>query len=88
MSIELTASNALQVHLPKGVAHGFQTLEANTMVHYVIEGSYSPESSCTIDPFCELEVSWPINEPLISDNDSNGMSFRLASQKYAESLSR
>ena len=86
MSIEMSATNAIQIYLPKGVAHGFQTLEANSIVQYVLIGAYSPEHAHTIDPFGDLEIRWPIDASLVSESDSNGISFSLASQKYVESL--
>jgi dTDP-4-dehydrorhamnose 3,5-epimerase len=86
MSIELSATNALQICLPKGVAHGFQTLEANSVVQYVLQGAYAPEYAHTINPFGDLEICWPIDDYLISENDLNGISFNLASRIYIESL--
>ena len=86
MSIEMSAANALQIFLPKGVAHGFQTLEANSIVQYVLHGAYVPKHAHTINPFGDLAISWPIDNYLVSDNDSNGISFDLASKIYLESL--
>ena len=86
MSVELSAENSLQIYWPKGVAHGFQTLEANSIVHYSLLGTYSSELACTIDPFGELDISWPIDEHLVSQSDINGISFALAAQMYEDSL--
>ena len=85
-TFELSQENTNQVYLPKGVAHGFQTLLPETIVHYFLTSQYSPESSYSIDPFGDLGIDWPIKEFSISEKDTNGVSLEYAAQKYAESL--
>ncbi len=85
-TFELSKENAQQVYLPKGVAHGFQTLAPETIVHYFLTSQYSLEASCVIDPFGDLNIEWPIREYLISKKDLNGVSLEYAAQLYAESL--
>jgi len=85
-SVELSATNNLQLFIPKGIAHGFQTLLANSIVHYGLGAPYSPEFSYAIDPFGDLDVTWPLDVSLISERDASGLSFTLAAQKYTESL--
>jgi dTDP-4-dehydrorhamnose 3,5-epimerase len=52
---ELTAENGRQLYCPRGFAHAYLTLTADTEVHYKIDGYYSPS--------CERGVSW--NDPAI-----------------------
>ena len=85
-SFELTAVNALQAYLPKGIAHGYQTLMPNSIIHYSLSATYAPEYSYAIDPFGDLGVEWPIKVHLVSERDANGISLFSAGQKYAESL--
>lgn len=85
-TFELSQENAKQVYLPKGVAHGFQTLLPETIVHYFLTSHYSPESSYSIDPFGDLGIDWPIKDLSISEKDTKGVSLEYAAQKYAESL--
>lgn len=85
-SIELSADNALQAYLPKGIAHGFQTLEPNSIVHYGITSAYSPESSYAINPFGDLDIDWPLKTLAISERDTHGVSLSVAAQKYSDSL--
>ena len=85
-SFELSAKNALQAYLPKGIAHGFQTVMPDSIVHYSFSSNYSPESSYSIDPFCDLGIDWPMKETAISERDLNGVSLLFAAQKYSESL--
>ena len=86
-TFELSQENANQVYLPKGVAHGFQTLMSNTIVQYFLTSQYSPESSYSIDPFGELGIDWPLKERSVSEKDAQGVSLTYAAEKYAESLS-
>ncbi len=85
-SLELNAIHPSQLYLPKGIAHGFQTIEPNSIIHYCLSSPYSPESSFSINPFNELEIEWPIKKFIISDKDTNGISISLAIQKYTASL--
>ena len=85
-TFELSEENFVQVYLPKGVAHGFQTLVPNTIIHYCLTSTYSPEYSHSIKPIGDIEISWPLENSLISEKDRLGMSFGEAVQVYADSL--
>lgn len=85
-TFELSRENANQLYLPKGVAHGFQTLMPETIVQYFLTSQYSPDYSYSIDPFGDIGIDWPLKELLISDKDTQGVSLEYAAQKYAESL--
>ena len=85
-SIELSAANALQAYLPKGIAHGFQTLMPNSIIHYSLSSTYAPECSYSIDPFGDLGIEWPIEVHLVSERDAGGISLSSAGQKYADSI--
>lgn len=85
-TFELNATDRLQVYLPTGIAHGFQTLQPDTIMQYCLGAKYSPEFAFSMDPFGELKIDWPLKEFLISDKDANGLSFSIAAEKYAKSL--
>lgn len=85
-SFELSAENTMQAYLPKGIAHGFQTLLPNSIIHYGLGASYSRESSYAIDPFGDLSIDWPLKDFSISDRDAKGISLSIAMQTYAKSL--
>jgi len=87
-SFELSAENALHAYLPKGIAHGFQTLMPNSIIHYGLSASYSPESAFSINPFGDLGIDWPLRSFSISQRDSDGFTFSIAAQKYATSLEK
>jgi dTDP-4-dehydrorhamnose 3,5-epimerase len=85
-TFELSAENRLQAYLPKGIAHGFQTLMPDSIIHYSLGSTYSPDSSYSINPFGDLGIEWPIVEISISDRDARGITLAIALQKYSESL--
>ncbi len=75
-SIELSENNHKMLYIPKGFAHGFQTLEDNTEILYDISQFFHPEFSKGIrwdDKIFGIE--WPIELSLISKKDLNYTSF-------------
>jgi dTDP-4-dehydrorhamnose 3,5-epimerase len=68
--IELTAENRKALYIPKGFAHGFQTLTDNAEIVYQISVFYAPESAAGYrydDP--AFGIAWPLPTTLISDRD-------------------
>ena len=75
-SVELTADNYKMLYIPEGFAHGFQTLEDNTVVFYQMSEFYYPESARGLrwnDPVFGIE--WPMNKLIISDKDKSYKDF-------------
>jgi len=75
-SIELNAENNKSLFIPKGFAHGFQTLADNTEVLYQISGKYMPEYSLGIrwdDKVFKIE--WPLEVSCVSKKDLSFSSF-------------
>lgn len=73
----LTAEKHNMIYVPKGCAHGFLTLEAETEVFYQISEFHNPESARGVrfdDP--AFQVSWPEKVQVISERDRNYPSFR------------
>jgi dTDP-4-dehydrorhamnose 3,5-epimerase len=67
---ELSAENHLMLYVPKGFAHGFQSLVDSTEVDYEITPAYVPGAGAGFrfdDPM--LAISWPIANVIISDRD-------------------
>ncbi|MFU8897581.1 MAG: dTDP-4-dehydrorhamnose 3,5-epimerase [Roseinatronobacter sp.] len=68
----LTADNLKQLLVPSGFAHGFQTLEDDTEVSYLVSHPYTPEAERGVrwnDPAAAIE--WPLDPTEISDKDRN-----------------
>ena len=69
-SITLTSENLLQFWVPLGFAHGFLTLEDNTIFAYKCTNYYNKSSEGGIrwnDP--ALGIDWNVENPLLSDKD-------------------
>jgi dTDP-4-dehydrorhamnose 3,5-epimerase len=67
----LSAENKRMLYIPKGFAHGFQTLEPNCLVEYFVSDYYAPDLERGIrwnDPLFALE--WPIPKATLSEKDS------------------
>lgn len=69
------------LYVPKGFAHGFQTLCDNCDVQYKVDIAYHPEAEgCIRWNDSELGVNWPVPATNMSEKDSQGMTlagFRL-----------
>lgn len=69
---ELSEENNKMLFVPKGFAHGFQTLTDNCLVQYPVSEFYAPEFEKGIswnDPF--FNINWPIKQPILSEKDKN-----------------
>jgi dTDP-4-dehydrorhamnose 3,5-epimerase len=67
---ELTADNRIMLYIPKGFAHGFQSLVDNTEVDYEITPAFAPDAAAGFrfdDP--RLAIDWPIADMTISERD-------------------
>jgi dTDP-4-dehydrorhamnose 3,5-epimerase len=67
---ELTTDNRLLLYIPKGFAHGFQSLVDNSEVDYEITPAYVPEAAAGFrfdDP--QLAIDWPVADMTISERD-------------------
>jgi len=69
-SIELRADQGAGVFVPAGCAHGYQTLEADTEVQYMMSARYTPALARGVrfdDP--RLGIRWPREVATISERD-------------------
>jgi len=69
-SMELNDKTNTMLWIPEGFAHGFLTLEDNTLFLYKCSGQYNKESESGIrydDP--ELKINWNENNPVLSEKD-------------------
>jgi dTDP-4-dehydrorhamnose 3,5-epimerase len=70
ISAELTADNGRMMYVPKGFAHGFQSLEDHSMVFYQVSEFYARDycrGARWNDP--QLNISWPHEVAVISPQD-------------------
>ena len=75
--IELTGENKTMFWLPAGFAHGFLTLEDETVFSYKCTGLYNKDSEGSLrwnDP--DLAIDWGIDEPSLSEKDAAAPFFK------------
>lgn len=71
VSFELSEENHRMLYVPEGFAHGFQCLEDDCRVSYMMSDSYVPELAAGVrwnDP--DIGILWPIASPFVSDRDA------------------
>jgi dTDP-4-dehydrorhamnose 3,5-epimerase len=75
--VELSSSNRRMLYVPRGFAHGFQTLENDTETFYMVSEFYVAGAEAGIrwnDP--AFGIKWPLGEPVeISEKDRNWPDF-------------
>lgn len=70
LAVELTAENHDMLYIPKGLAHGFQTLADQSMVYYQMGQFYEPDAGCGIRFDDEkFGIDWPIPDKVMSIKD-------------------
>lgn len=76
-SVVLSGENKWMYWIPEGFAHGFLTLEEDTVFFYKCTQVYDRESERNIlwnDP--DLAIDWGISDPVVSERDRKAPLFR------------
>ncbi len=76
-SILLSGENKLMYWIPEGFAHGFLTLQDNTIFTYKCSGVYNKMAEGSIkwdDP--DLNIEWGTDNPTLSAKDKGAPSFK------------
>lgn len=82
-AVKLTGENKKMFWIPPGFAHGFLTLENDTIFAYKCTELYNKESEGAIlwnDP--ELNINWNIENPLVSEKDQNAPKFNALKSEF------
>ena len=69
---ELSAENKKMMYVPKGFAHGFQTLEENSDITYLVSQFYNKEHEFSLnynDP--RVNIQWPLPLGMVSEKDNS-----------------
>ncbi|HEY7548349.1 MAG TPA: dTDP-4-dehydrorhamnose 3,5-epimerase [Hyphomicrobiaceae bacterium] len=72
VGVEISEESGEQLYVPTGFAHGFCTLEPDTVVLYKVDNVYSPAHDRGLnwaDP--DLGIAWPVreNDAVMSEKD-------------------
>lgn len=71
-SIELNEDNHKMLYVPEGFAHGFQSLEDNVEIFYLVSEFYSPENEKGVRWDDEaFKIKWPIEQKIVSEKDQS-----------------
>lgn len=76
VAVELSAENASQLFMPRGMAHGFVVLSDVAQFQYKVDNVYAPQSEATLrfdDPALGIEWPLPPSELLLSSKDLKGL---------------
>lgn len=80
---ELNSDNKHQLYIPVGFAHGFVTLEDNTIINYKCSAFYNTDSEVSLlwnDKL--LKIDWPIANPILSKKDKNAINFNTFTSPF------
>lgn len=70
--VELNEDNGTQLYVPEGFANGYQVLEDNSEISYLVSAFYEPSAERGLrwnDP--RIGIEWPITEGVeVSDKDA------------------
>ena len=83
VSVILSEENNKSFFIPKGFAHGFLSLEDNTVFNYKCSDYYNKESEGSLlwnDE--DLKIDWQIDNPLISEKDLQADFFKNFKTKF------
>ena len=75
-SVVLSQKNCKSIYIPAGFAHGFLSLENDSIVYYSCTEYRSPKNECSMnynDPI--LKIKWPKKKIIISDKDKSAKNF-------------
>lgn len=82
-SVILSEDNYKMLLIPRGFAHGFCTLTDYCEVVYKVDNYYSPvyERGLLWNDK-DLNINWPVENPILSDKDKNNMTLAEFINKY------
>lgn len=83
VSVLLSGENKTIFWIPPGFAHGFVTLENNTIFTYKCTGVYNKESEGALiwnDP--DLNINWGVENPLVSEKDQEAAPFKTFQSRF------
>ncbi|WP_222164971.1 dTDP-4-dehydrorhamnose 3,5-epimerase [Edaphocola aurantiacus] len=70
----LSEANHQAFYIPEGFAHGFKSLEQDSITYYLVSSVYHPQSDTGIR-FDTLGIDWDCNLPIVSERDRSFVAF-------------
>lgn len=84
IAIELNETNKTMLYVPEGFAHGFVTLEDNTIFSYKCTNFYNnKEEVSLLWNDAKLAINWQENSPSLSAKDIAGVAFDLFKSPFS-----
>lgn len=80
-SVELSAENCKAIYIGEGFAHGFLSLEEDSIVEYHTTTVQSKEAEAGIN-WNSFNYNWGINDPILSDRDNALQNFDAAKEYF------
>ena len=68
LPISLSGDKPQALFLPRGFAHGFQSMEDNTVILYMVSAVYSKEHDMGI-AYDSVGFDWETESPIVSGRD-------------------
>lgn len=83
-SIVLSEINKIQFYIPPGFAHGFKTLEDDTIFSYKCTKAYNKDSEGAIKwDDNVLNINWDSENPIVSEKDQLAPGFEDLNSQFA-----
>ena len=80
----LSFENQKQMYIPRGFAHGYLTLEDDTLMQWCVDNDFCAEAARAVrydSDFVWESESWPEGEYIVSEKDRNAEKFSLSIAK-------
>jgi dTDP-4-dehydrorhamnose 3,5-epimerase len=78
VATELHEKQFKMIYIPKGCAHGFQTLDDNSIVYYQMTEYFHPECARGLRwDNLSIGIVWPVPAMIMSEKDKNYQDFKV-----------
>lgn len=67
-AVELSGHNHKAIYIPEGFAHGFLSLQDDSITYYLVSSEYSPAHDTGI-LYNSFGYNWAVDQPILSERD-------------------
>lgn len=68
-AVELVGGDGRSLYIPRGCAHGFQSLADDSLVAYLVSSEHAPDHDSGVR-WDTIGVAWPLPDPVVSNRDA------------------